>query len=106
MTARPRNPRAGHASGADPTLLALAHTQRAVVQLAKHLKINLNDENQRNSAPPHQNAPGAAANRASVLSAWEKAAALYPARPRITPQYVQEALNAYHEIDNLLTSPE
>jgi hypothetical protein len=109
MTERPPNLQDSEAGApsADSTSLALARTQRAVVRLAKHLKIDLSDENQRNSVIARaQNNLKAANSRALALPAWEKVAALYPAKPRITLLYVQEALNTYQEIDALTTNPE
>ncbi len=111
MTARPPKPYAddaGEAPGADATSLALARTQRAVVRLAKHLKIDLSDENQRNAviARAQNNLAKAVDGNTRALPAWERIAALYPVKPRITPQYVQGALNTYREIDGLLTNPE
>ncbi|HCI13153.1 MAG: hypothetical protein A2063_02770 [Gallionellales bacterium GWA2_60_142] len=107
MTDRPQKLHAGNAGappGADPASLALARTQWAAVQLAKHLKIDLSDENQRNAVIARLRAAGSHATETPV---WAKIAALYPvAKPKITPQYVQEALNAYRAIDTLTTNPD
>ncbi|OGT01026.1 MAG: hypothetical protein A3F73_12875 [Gallionellales bacterium RIFCSPLOWO2_12_FULL_59_22] len=107
MTGLPKKPHAGNVGappGADPASLALARTQWAAAQLAKHLKIDLSDENQRNAVIARFRTAG---SRASETSLWAKIAALYPvAKPKITPQYVQEALNAYRAIDTLPTNPD
>lgn len=108
MTSRQPNRPGGNMGappGTDPTLLALARTQRAVMRLAKHLKIDLSDDSYRNAVTA-QDAPKAADSSASTPPSWERPAAFHPASPSITPQYVQEALNTYHEIDDLLTNPE
>lgn len=104
---RPRNLDPGAPPVTDATSLALAHTQRAVLRLAKHLKIDLSDENQRNAfIAQAQSNLKAAESRDSSLPTWERVAALYPITPSITSLYVQEALNTYQEIDGLLTNPE
>jgi hypothetical protein len=107
MTDRPEEPQAENAGAspeADPASLALARTQRVVAQLAKHLKIDLSDENQRNAVIARLKTAG---SRASETPVWAKIAALYPAvKPKITPQYIQEALNAYRAIDALATNPD
>lgn len=95
---------AGAPPGADPASLALARTQLAVVQLAKQLKIDLNDENQRNAVITRLRTADSCASETPV---WAKIAALYPvAKPKNTRQYVQEALNAYRAIDTLPTNPD
>ncbi|HEX5363282.1 MAG TPA: hypothetical protein VFW59_03355 [Gallionella sp.] len=84
-----------------------ARTLKAVVRLAKHLKIDLSDESLRNAFIAQAAIDLKAAKRRHLsLPAWERITALYPIRPGITPRYTQIALNTYQEIDALPMSPE
>lgn len=105
MTDRPKKTHEGNAGappGTDQVSSARARTQWAVLQLANQLKIDLSDENQRNAIITRLRT---ADSRASETPVWAKIAALYPeAKPKITPRYVQQALNTYLAIHTLTTN--
>lgn len=77
----------------------------ALVRLARHLKINLGDNEPYHADPQHavvaRAAPKPANSMLAELPALARVVLIVPPRPMITPYYVKEALHTYRGIDGL-----
>lgn len=81
----------------------------ALVRLARHLKINLSDNEPYHADPQHaiaaRAAPKPAGSKVVELPSLARVALIGPGRPMITPYYVKEALHTYRGIDGLSKGP-